>query len=335
GPKVDSAHELHREEDATGVGHDELVEAYEIAVADIRQGPKLVLESVEGVRAEIQQTLERDSLSAVVIDRFVHDTHAALADNAHDLVACRPPPGHRRRGSALSGMASTHSLVPWGEPRPQSHNVSPTFTCEGANKLSQLIHAAVGRQDAHTAPSMCSYAGAAKGRTRSASPITAFSQTALGGVGASASRPICRGASPVDDRPPRTRSEPNHRDHTVANGDSGFEHAARPVSAKLGGPQAIGSRRPAALRSALQWPQPSKLPAERQPRGIGRTARQNADRLCVEPADFGFGARPKAQGAHCDRGVARHKRRAYRSKSRASGAVGRLVLCGSSRSPEA
>ena len=90
--EVRSSNELHREEDAVRLGHDELVQTDEVPVMDVGERPKFLLEHVERGGRGVQQRLERDDLVAVAIPCFVHGAHAALTEEPNDLVAARSLP---------------------------------------------------------------------------------------------------------------------------------------------------------------------------------------------------------------------------------------------------
>ena len=59
----------------------------EVRVKDVRERPKLLLESIEVARVEVHQGLERDPLLSLAIEYLVDDAHTALAEAAQDFVA--------------------------------------------------------------------------------------------------------------------------------------------------------------------------------------------------------------------------------------------------------
>ena len=78
--------ELHREEDHIALVGYELVQVNEVRVKDVRERPKLLLESIEIVCVEVHQGLERDALLQLAVEYFVDDAHAALTEAAQHLV---------------------------------------------------------------------------------------------------------------------------------------------------------------------------------------------------------------------------------------------------------
>jgi hypothetical protein len=110
--EVRAANELHREEDAIGVGHHELVQAHEIAMIHVRQRAKLLLEHVERCGRDMEQRLERDGLSSLAVPSLVNDPHAPLAKAAHDFVARGPlPVGEQRRRLRRSRTKGHHHIL--------------------------------------------------------------------------------------------------------------------------------------------------------------------------------------------------------------------------------
>ncbi len=107
--EVGSADEIHREEDLSVLGHDELVEMHQIGVLDVREGPKLVLEEVEPRRVEIEERLDGDLLPSLAVEGFVDDAHATSAQAADDLVSRRALPfGGRVCGACRRRLARSH-----------------------------------------------------------------------------------------------------------------------------------------------------------------------------------------------------------------------------------
>jgi hypothetical protein len=84
--------ELHREEDPVAIVRDELVQVHEVRVEDVREGPELLLESIEVARVEVHERLQGDALLPLAIEHLVDDAHAALPEAAQDLVAGGPLP---------------------------------------------------------------------------------------------------------------------------------------------------------------------------------------------------------------------------------------------------
>ena len=62
---------------------------------DIRQRPKLLLESVKVARVEVNEGLERDALLPLPVEYVVNEPHAALSEAAEDFVAGGPLPVRR------------------------------------------------------------------------------------------------------------------------------------------------------------------------------------------------------------------------------------------------
>ena len=54
---------------------------------NVREGPKLLLESIERGGTESEERLESHALPAIPVERLVDGPHAARPDAAHDLVA--------------------------------------------------------------------------------------------------------------------------------------------------------------------------------------------------------------------------------------------------------
>ena len=107
--EIGTVHELHGEEHVLGVGHHELVKTDEVRVAQVCQRPKFVLEAVKGVRVVFRQRLESHALTALVVDGLVHNAHAALTDDFHDVVARRSQ--RRQEGTPLPGGQRNDMLV--------------------------------------------------------------------------------------------------------------------------------------------------------------------------------------------------------------------------------
>jgi hypothetical protein len=107
--EIGAVDELHREKDVVVLGHHEFVETHEVGVMNVGQSPELLLEAEERRRGEFAQTLDRDDLTAFVIERLVDDAHPALADATYDLVPVVAPPlggpGRLGRGVGRQGPA--------------------------------------------------------------------------------------------------------------------------------------------------------------------------------------------------------------------------------------
>ena len=88
-------HEFHRQEDSVGLGGDELVQAYEVPVQDVRERPEFLLEQIKGTGTETKEGLDRHSPVAFPVVRFVDHTHSAVANAPHDFVPRRSPPGEQ------------------------------------------------------------------------------------------------------------------------------------------------------------------------------------------------------------------------------------------------
>ncbi len=80
--EVRSFDELHREKERAGLRLNELVKANEVAVVDVRDRAKLLLEEVDRVRIDAQQRLQGDGPMRVAVERLVDDAHSPRADSA-------------------------------------------------------------------------------------------------------------------------------------------------------------------------------------------------------------------------------------------------------------
>ena len=92
-PEILPRDELHRQEDAVGLGRDELVEAYEVAMQDVRERPEFLFEQVESARTEAKERLDRDSPILLPVVGLVDDAHSSVADAPQHLISSRPRPG--------------------------------------------------------------------------------------------------------------------------------------------------------------------------------------------------------------------------------------------------
>ncbi len=129
--EVRSRNELHREEDAIGVRREELVQAHEIGVLDIREPPELLLEEVQGGRVPAEQRLYGGLLPALSIVDLVDDAHSAPSDAAHDLEASVARPVERISGGArgLRTLLRLLEHAPLPPPAPLSLLVLPANWC--------------------------------------------------------------------------------------------------------------------------------------------------------------------------------------------------------------
>jgi hypothetical protein len=96
GQEVAAVDELHGDEPLR-VG-DEVVEADEVVVADVGEGPELALEPVERLGVVGAQGLEGDAGAGGLVEDLVDDAVAAGAEATHDGVA-----GGAREREAVAG----------------------------------------------------------------------------------------------------------------------------------------------------------------------------------------------------------------------------------------
>jgi hypothetical protein len=96
--EINAIDQLHGEEHSVRLRDDQLVEPHEVAMADVRQDPKLLFQTVEGRGVERRQCLERDPLVAPPIAGLVNHPHPPSPDAANDLVVLGGhPPGDVER----------------------------------------------------------------------------------------------------------------------------------------------------------------------------------------------------------------------------------------------
>ncbi len=86
---MDAAHQLHREEPLP-VLFEQLAQAGQVGVLDVRQRAKLVLEAQDGVGLDGAQRLQRHARVALAIEGLVDDAHAPRADPTDDEEAIGP-----------------------------------------------------------------------------------------------------------------------------------------------------------------------------------------------------------------------------------------------------
>jgi hypothetical protein len=84
--------QLHGKEERAGVRLNELVEVHEVAVVHVREGAKLLLEEVEGVRVYVPQCLQGNVAATLPIERLVNDAHTPFADATEHGVPLGPLP---------------------------------------------------------------------------------------------------------------------------------------------------------------------------------------------------------------------------------------------------
>ncbi len=94
-PEIPARDELHRQEDAVGLGRDEFVEAYEVAMQDVRERPEFLFEQVKSARTETKERLDRDSPVLLAVVGLVDDAHSPVADAPQHLVPRGPRPGQQ------------------------------------------------------------------------------------------------------------------------------------------------------------------------------------------------------------------------------------------------
>src|SRR5262249_29884648 len=90
--EIHPADELHREAGMVAVADDELVEAYEVFVPDIRERPKFALEAIERLRVERLKHLQCDGMTPFAVEGLIDDAHSAFAELVDDPVALTVEP---------------------------------------------------------------------------------------------------------------------------------------------------------------------------------------------------------------------------------------------------
>ncbi len=94
-PEIPAGDQLHRQEDAVGLGRDEFVEPYEVAMQDVREGPEFLLEEVKSAGTETKKRLDRDSALLLAVVGLVDDAHSPVADAPQHLVPRGARPGQQ------------------------------------------------------------------------------------------------------------------------------------------------------------------------------------------------------------------------------------------------
>src|SRR5262249_20655108 len=84
----------HREEPGVAVAG-QLVQRHQVAVGDVGDGAKLVLEAQQAAGADLLQRLQGDDVAALGVLRLEHHAHGARAQRLQELVTTEPAPWGR------------------------------------------------------------------------------------------------------------------------------------------------------------------------------------------------------------------------------------------------
>jgi hypothetical protein len=88
GEQVVAVEQLHREEARIAVD-DEIVERDQVGMREVGEAAELALELVDLLDVGVRDGLERDTLTALAVLRFIDHSHAPRADAADHLVSPR------------------------------------------------------------------------------------------------------------------------------------------------------------------------------------------------------------------------------------------------------
>ena len=110
--EIDPLDQLHREEPLRPLG-DQIAEAHQVGMADVRDRPELALEPEQQVGVDDGQELERHGHRVGLVERLVDDAHPAPTEESHQSKPRGPPERDRPQ---LHRQARPKRNLTW-EPR--------------------------------------------------------------------------------------------------------------------------------------------------------------------------------------------------------------------------